>query len=644
MGVYFWLVVRDEGAERQHLTSAAGLRMLAPQFSGYAAQAAGGKADAFQALKAARDQFQASLAGLEKGAPGAVDEPLGQLSTEWKGVDKGASALLSSAPALQDLRERVDAMGETLPQIQTLAEEVAASLRDKGEPASQVYFATRQGALLEQMGRALGLIASGQANAATIEGMGTAVAQFGNVLTGMLDGNFAFEIQRVTDKKARQNLDAMLTLFNGVEENHRAIADKSADLTQAGEHAAGIAAASGRLTAKAQALEGAYQGLESPRFLSPSVGYFILTLLGVAAALGLLVLGYRYVKGSRESLNASHDHNERNQQAILRLLDEMGDLANGDLTVSASVTEDFTGAIADSINYAVEQLRNLVSTINETSERVSAAAQETQATALHLAEASQHQAQEISTGTEAINEMAQAINNVSTHATESAAVARQALQIAEKGGETVRNTIKGMDAIREHIQETSKRIKRLGESSQEIGNIVSIIEDIAEQTNILALNAAIQASSAGEAGRGFAVVADEVQRLAERSGNATKQIEALVKTIQGDTNEAVISMEQSTEEVVKGARLAQDAGVALEEINAVSRQLARLFQDISGAASGQATTAVQISSRMRVIQEFTHQTLAGTNAAAESVGMLADLANELRRSVAGFKLPDSTSA
>jgi len=234
------------------------------------------------------------------------------------------------------------------------------------------------------------------------------------------------------------------------------------------------------------------------------------------------------------------------------------------------------------------------------------------------------------------------IEQVSANASESSQVAEKSVEIAKKGGSVVRNTIRGMDTIREQIQETSKRIKRLGESSQEIGNIVSLINDIADQTNILALNAAIQASAAGEAGRGFAVVADEVQRLAERSGNATKQIEALVKTIQTDTNEAVISMEDTTSEVVRGARLAQDAGVALEEIESVSTNLADLIQSISNAARQQAASAGHVSNTMTVIQEITTQTSEGTQETAKSIGQLTLLSDELRRSVSGFKL-DSTN-
>jgi len=330
---------------------------------------------------------------------------------------------------------------------------------------------------------------------------------------------------------------------------------------------------------------------------------------------------------------------EQNQNAILRFLDEVAALADRDSPTEATATEDFTGAIADRRTSAIDQMRGLVKAIRDTAVQVASSASETQGATMKLADSSENQAQEIAGASAAINEMAVSIDQVSSNAAESAAVAERSVTIAKKGSDVVNNTINGMDTIREQIQETSKRIKRLGESSQEIGDIVSLINDIADQTNILSLNAAIQASMAGDAGRGFAVVADEVQRLAERSSAATKQIEALVKTTQTDTNEAVISMEQTTAEVVRGARLAQDAGVALEEIESVSMNLADLIQNISNASRQQSMSAGHVSNTMNVIQEITSQTTAGTSATAESVGHLAQTASQLRESVSGFKLP-----
>jgi twitching motility protein PilJ len=346
------------------------------------------------------------------------------------------------------------------------------------------------------------------------------------------------------------------------------------------------------------------------------------------------------VRDTRKQLTEQASQNERNQAAILQLLDEIADLAEGDLSIHASVTENFTGAIADSINFAIDQMRGLVSNINHLSVQVAKAASETQSTASDLASAAENQAKEIGAASQAINEMAVSIDHVSSNAAESAAVAERAVGIANKGADVVQDTITGMDTIRGQIQETSKRIKRLGESSQEIGDIVSLINDIADQTNILSLNAAIQASMAGDAGRGFAVVADEVQRLAERSSAATKQIAALVKTIQTDTHEAVISMEQTTTEVVNGAKRAQDAGVALEEIENVSTSLAELIQNISNAARQQAASAGHVSNTMNVIQDITAQTVTATEQTASSIGNLAKMANEMRESVEGFKLPE----
>jgi len=369
-----------------------------------------------------------------------------------------------------------------------------------------------------------------------------------------------------------------------------------------------------------------------------SVAVFVIGMICLAA---LLVFANKWGSKVKKQLAAVDEQNRRNQQAILLLLDEMTNLAEGDLTVHTTVTEDITGAIADSVNYSIDALRNLVHTINNTSKQVASAADVTHDSTQKLTTSSEKQAREIANVTSAVSEMAKSIEQVSNHAKSSADVAQQSVGIAHKGAQAVSRTIDGMDTIREQIQETSKRIKRLGESSQEIGDIVGLIDEIADQTNILALNAAIQASTAGEAGRGFAVVADEVQRLAERAGTATKQIEALVKTIQSDTNEAVISMEQSTSNVVSGARLAENAGEALVEIESVSDNMAALIQNITDATDKQTIAASNVTKTMNVIQEITMQTSDSASNTASWVGKLKNLGQDLKRSVAGFKLPQS---
>jgi twitching motility protein PilJ len=368
------------------------------------------------------------------------------------------------------------------------------------------------------------------------------------------------------------------------------------------------------------------------------------TILTVLALLGLLIVGFIWVFGSRQAKSIDNavsmleNDGQQNQMAVLNLLDEMGDLADGDLTVRAEVRENITGAIADSINYTIDSLRDLVTGINRASEQVNTATGQAQATSVSLLSAAEQQSKQITETTEAVGNMTRSILQVSSNASQASQVAQRSLQAATQGSQAVQNTIAGMNGIREQIQETSKRIKRLGESSQEIGEIVELISDITEQTNILALNAAIQAASAGEAGRGFTVVAEEVQRLAERSSEATKQIGAIVKTIQTDTNSAVAAMEKSTEGVVEGARLSDAAGKALTEIETVSNSLARLIQSISSATEAQTEVASTVTKNMQQIQEITSQTTEGTKLTAESVGQLTKLSEELRDSVAGFKL------
>jgi len=330
--------------------------------------------------------------------------------------------------------------------------------------------------------------------------------------------------------------------------------------------------------------------------------------------------------------------NDANQAAILRLMNELQAVAEGDLTQQATVTEDITGAIADSVNYTVEELRSLVAQVQDTAARVNDTTEKVEANSVELLAASAEQLREIRATGESVLQMAARINDVSAQAQQTAEVARRSLEAAESGRQAVSDTIGGMNQIRDQIQDTSKRIKRLGESSQEIGEITELISDITEQTNVLALNAAIQAASAGEAGRGFSVVAEEVQRLAERSGDATRQIAALVKTIQSDTADAVAAMERSTQGVVEGAKLSDAAGSALADIDRVTRQLSALITDISGQALQQASQASVVAGNIQHIFAVTEQAGAGTRSTAQMVRELAATAEELRQSVARFKI------
>ncbi|SDT98350.1 methyl-accepting chemotaxis protein [Geopseudomonas guangdongensis] len=640
----FAYLSRQADHDQQYIGHAGELRLLSQGLAKNALEAAAGKAPAFALLKEERDDFVQRWQLLTAGdpatglpaAPAELADPLTAVEQAWLPLRASTETILAREQTVLSLHQVAETLAETVPQLQREYEEVVDILLENGAPADQVIVAQRQTLLAERILAAVNRVLAGSGDALqAADSFGRDASLFGRVLKGMREGNTAMGISRVTDGEAIARLNATAELFEFVAGSVDEILQTSSELFRVRAAASDIFERSQGLLERTTELAGGFESLAGGRTFNTLAGY----VLGLLALASIVLMALILVRDTRRTLAETSEKNDRNQTAILRLLDEIGDLADGDLTVQATVTEDFTGAIADSINYSIDQLRELVETINQTAMQVAAAAHESQGTAMHLAEASEHQAQEIAGASAAINEMAVSIDQVSANAAESAAVAERSVALANRGNEVVHNTIAGMDNIREQIQDTSKRIKRLGESSQEIGDIVSLIDDIADQTNILALNAAIQASMAGDAGRGFAVVADEVQRLAERSSAATKQIEALVKAIQTDTNEAVISMEQTTSEVVRGAHLAQDAGVALEEIEKVSRSLAALIQNISNAARQQASSASHIANTMYVIQEITSQTSTGTTATARSIGTLAKMASDMRQSVAGFTLP-----
>ncbi|MDN3637728.1 methyl-accepting chemotaxis protein [Simiduia curdlanivorans] len=643
MGASFYMVQQNTAKDQSYLQLTAELRALSFRVTSLAREATSGNEQAFPELAKVITEMGGlwdRLRASDIDTRTALAEEFAGFDAIWQSVKASSNAIVTNKDTIIFLNDVAITLNESLPELQAEHNNIVEILLESDAPADQVSVAQMQSWRAERIGRNVDKMLRGGTDADQAADQFNLDANlFGKVLLGMKSGDAAMSISRVTEREAVGSLDEISELFEFVSSSIREIFEASPALFKARQ-------------ATNQILDDSPRLLEALTNLSDKIvinagdrqpNNLTIAILGLIGVIAIVAIGFQWSQGTRQRLVVEEETNERNQNAILRLLDELADLADGDLTTTATVTEDFTGAIADSINFTIDQLRVLVSRINETAVNVSSAAQETQQTALHLAEASEHQAQEIAGASAAVNEMAVTIDQVSANAAESAAVAERSVSIASNGAKVVQNTIHGMDTIREQIQDTSKRIKRLGESSQEIGDIVSLINDIADQTNILALNAAIQASMAGDAGRGFAVVADEVQRLAERSAAATKQIEALVKTIQNDTNEAVISMEQTTAEVVRGARLAQDAGVALEEIENVSSSLAELIQNISNAARQQASSAGHISNTMNVIQEITSQTSAGTSATAQSIGTLAEMALDLRESVAGFKLPEELS-
>ncbi len=645
-----YFVYTEGSYQTRYLTLVSDEKLISQEMATQALRAAQGEDAAFVQLRRLKGRFEDSLKVLREGDPdnglpalseklaaAGMSEPFDRLQKSWAGYRTHVDTILKGRDVIQKVAEHVQIIRETMPDLLEVSDELVRALVRADAPAEQVYLLARQLMIAERIELNLNKVLSGKAESATAaDQFGRDAALFGRVLDALAKGNATMGIERLTQPEAVEKLREAAVLYAAVRENAGAILDAAPNLYDINEAAGKIESAGAAVLEAADGLERAVLRYGARLDLVTMAA----AALGALAILDLLLIAWLLVRAAKRREQLAEQQNRRNQEAILRLLDEMTTLAEGDLTVQATVTEDITGAIADSVNYSIDALRNLVATINATAEQVAASAEKTRAITQRLADASNYQAREIASASAAVADMADSIEEVSGTAANAADVAQRSVEIAHEGANAVSRTIEGMGTIREQIQETSKRIKRLGESSQEIGDIVSLINEIADQTNILALNAAIQASTAGEAGRGFAVVADEVQRLAERASNATKQIEALVKTIQADTHEAVISMEQSTANVVSGARLAEEAGESLGKIEDVSNELAGLIQSISMASRQQASAAASITNTMSVIQEITLQTSEGTTETAEAVAELAELAVELRRSVAGFKLPE----
>ena len=646
VAVNFFLLNQRNVQQSQYLALTTEIQVRAQQLAKAAGEAAVGNFDAFDELSETRQIISESINQLRSGdpanalppSPDAVNDGLSTLEQIWQRIEDEAERILSRSELVLDLADSAAAFATNIPQLQALSDESVRTMIQTGTPPTQIYVGSRQLVLADRMLRRVNEILAGGTGAITAaDAFSRDAVLFDQVLQGLLLGDEDLNLQAVRNSEVLASLAEVQPVFEEVKIDVDTILSGSSDLFEVREAADEIFLESEDLTAQARLLAGEYAMLDEGR-LWPSLVAGI--ALAAAILLMLFLVGLNLYFAQRKRALETAEVNQRNQEAILRLLDEMSSLADGDLTVETTVTEDVTGAIADSVNYAVEALRDLVSGVNSTARQVAAQAQETEATTTQLAEASEHQAREIRVATDTINNMAESFDEMAKRSSESAEVAQNSVEIANRGANMVRQTISGMDQIRDQIQDTSKRIKRLGESSQEIGDIVELINGISEQTNVLALNAAIQAASAGGAGRGFAVVADEVQRLAERATNATRRIETLVQTIQSDTSEAVTSMEATTTQVVSGARTAEDAGEALESIETVSNDLAKLIQDISGQAQQQSENAGKIARLMNSIREISVQTSEGTGQTARSVVSLADLVRDLRESVSDFKLPD----
>jgi twitching motility protein PilJ len=668
MGVIAGLVYQDNRASAYntaYVATAGELRMLSQRLAKASSLALQGDPFAFMLLRDSHGKFAFNMDRLKNGgelfglnvppSPERVGPQLRNLETNWEVTDRNTTQLLGLEKKMVIFGMRTFSIGENNALLLDLTEQLAAHKLQTGANVREIAAANQLVMLTQRIAKNVAALRIGDAISPEIAfQLGKDTNTFREFLTAFAKGSEELRIMPAADGETRRVVGELEAAFKDYQGAVGDILSGMQELVFAKQAGARIFVDNEALLDAADSLASAYQGGTTERtvyvvsltvFIVLALAVVSLTVFIVLALAVLAMMAKVYLDDTRrqaalaeQSRRDTEAINRQNQDAILRLMNELGDLADGDLTVMATVSEDITGAIADSINYTVEELRVLVGRINDAAGRVTSATEIAQQTSEELLDAAERQSREIQEAGHSVLEMASSMTRVSGEADQSAQVARQSLAAAGKGTQAVQDSIKGMNEIREQIQETSKRIKRLGESSQEIGEIVELISDITEQTNVLALNAAIQAASAGDAGRGFTVVAEEVQRLAERSAEATKQIAAIVKTIQTDTQGAVSAMEESTRGVVEGAKLSDAAGQALAEIGHVSQSLAELIENISDATRKQADAATGVAGKMQDILRVTEQTTVGTQKTALAVGELASLATELKGSVAGFKV------
>ena len=651
--VYWTVSQTDRGAQQ---VGAIGQSLMQSQrLAKSVSQALIGSPEAFPELKESSTALASNVRGLQSGSATvpalgeAYSAEVGKIVPLMERPEKNAATVLGEQKTLTEVGTALRSVSRQSSDLLEVAETISSLKLQQNAPPAEISAAGQLVMLTQRIGKSA-------SEFLTMEGVSSEAVfllrkdlnSFKEIGEGLLDGSQELRLAPTRDEQTRERLTALLKMYEETRAQAGGILGNLQGLVSARE-------AQTAIVAESEPLRKELEGLQDKLSSVSGLGLTGLLLLLIPAALALLAaLGLAYVQlrdsRQRQMLAEQQRHsaelqrqegkrvNDANQAAILRLMNELQTVAEGDLTQEATVTEDITGAIADSVNYTVEELRSLVGNVQSTATRVAQTTSKVETTSTELLATSTEQLREIRETGQSVLDMAARINDVSAQAQESASVARQSLQAAESGLTAVQNAIGGMNSIRDQIQETSKRIKRLGESSQEIGEITELIADITEQTNVLALNAAIQAASAGEAGRGFSVVAEEVQRLAERSGDATRQIAALVKAIQTDTQDAVAAMERSTQGVVEGARLSDNAGTALSEIDSVSRRLADLIEQISSAASKEADQANEVASNIQHIFAVTEQTGESTRSTANQVRDLARMADELRQSVARFKI------
>ncbi len=652
------VVVLGQADKVGHQVAASGQALMQSQrLAKSVSQALVGNAISFDEVRDSSTVLAKTMRGLRQGDRELSLEPLAanfapeldEIAPQVERAEKNATTVLGQQKILLQVGSALRTINRQSSDLLEIAETISSLKLQQNAPAAEVSASGQLVMLTQRIGKSANefLTMEGVSPEAVFL-LGKDLNSFKEIATGLLSGSTELRLSATSDSQIKERLEALLALYENTRVEAGAILGNLQGLVAARE-------AQSSIVSESEALRKGLEKLQSGLSSQTGLGGLQLVMLTGSALFALLCAGglaFVQLQDSRQRQRAAEVQriqavdleqeakrvNDANQAAILRLMNELQNVAEGDLTQEATVTEDITGAIADSVNYTVEELRSLVGNVQNTATRVAQTTTQVENTSTELLATSAEQLREIRETGQSVLDMAQRINQVSSQAQESALVARQSLQAAELGLGAVQNAIGGMNSIRDQIQETSKRIKRLGESSQEIGEITELISDITEQTNVLALNAAIQAASAGEAGRGFSVVAEEVQRLAERSADATRQIAALVKAIQTDTQDAVAAMERSTQGVVEGAKLSDNAGSALSEIDSVSRRLAMLIEQISDSASREAESANEVATNIQHIFAVTEETGEGTRSTAQQVRELSRMAEELRQSVARFKI------